>query len=346
MATATTELTGAQRAAMLVMSLDEEQAANVLKHMSEASLSKLRQAAESLDVRRISDDEKRQTLRRFFVRHRQGGVFLGDADEHFRRVLAKAKGEDKVKELYAEPELPEEPADPIETTAAAYIESLPEEQIVSALERESARCTAVLLANLTGQKSGSVLNLLEEELRERIVERIITGETVPSPIVEVVLEGFRDKLEELTSGAEVASEEKRAQELAKMIGRLDREAQDRVLSQIGERDPEMAAMVERMMFAFEDLVKVAPRSMQELLRTVEVTHVALAMKGASEEMLETFTTNMSERVRERVEEEKEMAGRVPISQVEEAREEIMKVARRLYREGNLIVEIGDEQYVE
>jgi flagellar motor switch protein FliG len=169
---------------------------------------------------------------------------------------------------------------------------------------------------------------------------------VPPEVAEEVLAGFRERLEEMGPEAEVASEERRAQELASMIATLDKESQERVLSQINERDPEMADVIERLIFGFNDLVKVSGKSMQELLRNCEDAQIAMALKGAPKDIEEHFKANMSQRARERVEEEREMAGRVPLSEVEAARDEIMKVARRMYRDGDLVVEMGDEQYVE
>ena len=87
-----TDLTSAQKAAMLVMSLDEARAAELLKHMSDQSVAKLRTAAESLDVAKIGGKEKREALRDFFVKRRTGSYFLGKPDERFRRVLQQAKG--------------------------------------------------------------------------------------------------------------------------------------------------------------------------------------------------------------------------------------------------------------
>jgi len=347
-AKASDELNGAQRAAMLIMSLDEEQAAAVLRHMSESSLRKLRKAAETLDVTRISEEDKRETLKSFFVTQRKGHLFLGDPDERFRRMLTRAKGEENIGQFYEDEAPLEEEADESDAKQdpLAYMVALPDEQIVAVLEKESPRCAAVLLSHLPGQKAGSVLNMMEEERREAIVERMIRVETVPPIIAQQVVSGFQEKMEEAGAGADVASGGSRAEDLASIVGTLDRQSQERVLSQINDRDPEMALEIERLLFGFEDLVKVGSKSMQELLRNADVAHIAMALKGASLEMTDHFTKNMSQRVRERVEEEREMAGRVPLSQVEEAREEIMKVARKLYREGNLVVEIGDEQYVE
>lgn len=330
---------------MLVMSLKEEQAAALLRHMSDSSLARLRRAAESLDVAEIGNEEKSAALRGFFLKQRKGGFFLGDPEERFRKVLARAKGEEAVRLIYAGAEGAGEEAEEYESPVE-FLESIPEEQLASVLVKEGARCAAVLLSSLPGQKAGRILNMLDDELREAIVERIITSENVPPEIAEEVIVGFKQKVEELGPGSEAASEERRAQELARMVATLDKESQERVLVQINERDPELGQTVERLIFGFNDLLKVSGKSMQELLRNVEVVQIALALKGASQQIHEQFQSNMSQRARERVEEEREMAGRVPLSQVEEAREEIMKLARKMYREGDMVVETGDEQYVE
>jgi flagellar motor switch protein FliG len=338
------ELSGAQQAALLVMSLDDEKAAELLRHMSEGALAKLREAAEQLEAGQLDEEQKRQALRGFFVKQRRGSFYVGDPQERFRRVLARAKGEENLERFYAPEEEEEEPEE--EKSPREFLEELPDEQFASVLAKESPRCAAVLLSNLTGEKAGRILNMLDEELREAIVERIISNENVPSEVADQVLVAFQEKVEELGPGAEMASEERRAQELASMLGTLDKESQERILSQMHQRDPELADTVERLMFGFDDLLKVSNRSMQEMLRNVEVGQIAMALKGASQQMREHFFSNMSQRLRERVEEEREMTGRVPLSQVEEAREEIMGLARRMYREGQLVVEIGDEQYVE
>ncbi|MFO7958573.1 MAG: FliG C-terminal domain-containing protein, partial [Candidatus Brocadiia bacterium] len=314
------ELTPAQKAAILVMSLDEDRAAALLNNMSESSLAKLREAADGLRVDQIAEEQKREALRGFFIKQRRGSVMLGNPQIRFRRVLAKAKGEENARKLYEQTEQEEEEEEE-EKSTREFLEDLADEQFAVVLANESPRCAAVLLSNISGEKAGGVLNLLEEEFREAVVERIIGSENVPGEVATAILEGFKKKLDELGPGAEVASEEKRAQELASLLGTLDKESQERMLSQLHQRDPEMADEIERLMFGFDDLPKVADRSMQELLRNVEVTQIAMALKGATQQIRDHFSSNMSQRLRERVEEEREMTGRVPLSQVEEAREE-------------------------
>ncbi len=340
-----TELTGAERAAILVMSLDEEKAVKLLEHMSEKSLAKILEAAEKLNVAQIEDDQKREALQQFFLRRRRAGFFLGDPAQRFRRVLQKAKGDEGIQRLYAEREQKARKARE-QKSAREFLEELPDAQFSAVLEKESSRCAAVLLSNVSGEKAGRVLNLLEEEVRERIVQRIISCENIPAEVADQIIMGFKRKVEEMGPGADAASQERRAQELAAMLRTVDKESQERILAQMQEKDPEFAQEVERQMFGFGDLPKVSDRSMQELLRSVEVTQIAMALKGAPERIRQHFYDNMSQRLRDRVEEEREMTGRVPVSQVEEARDEIMQCARRMYREGQLVVQLGDEQYVE
>lgn len=331
---------------MLVMSLEEEHAAEVLKHMSEEAAAKLRNVARGLDASRIGNQHKREALLNFFKQRRQGSFYLGDPERRFREVLALAKGEEAARRICADSEEETSGEQPGDLSDAAYIAQFPEEQLAGALEEETPRCIALLMSAMEGQKAGRVVNLLEEDVREAVLERVVANETVPPEIAEQVIGGFREKLERIGGGAGAASEEGRTRELAGLIGALDQETQEAVLARIAEQDPEMAQEIERLIFGFDDLLKVSDRSMQELLRNVEVVHIALALKGADPEMQEHFAGNLSQRQLDRVEEEREMAGRVPLSEVESAREEIMQMARRMYREGQLIVEMGDEQYVE
>ncbi len=338
------ELNSIQKAAVLVMALDDERAAELLKHVSEESLVKIRKAAESLNVAQIEDEQKRDALQGFFLKQRKGGFFLGDPKERFRRVLEKAKGAEGARRLLSMDAAAEKEAE--RRSPREFLEELSEEQLASVLQKESPRCSAVLLSNLSGAKAGRVLNLLEEEAREAIVGRLVASDVPPAEVCEQIMTGFQQRVEELGETSEMASEEKRTTELAAMLATLNKDSQDRVLSQMHDRDPEMADQVERLMFGFGDLTKVSDRSMQELLRGVEVTQIAMALKGAPDRISKQFISNMSQRLQERVEEEREMTGRVPLSQVEEAREAIMKVARKMYRQGELVVEMGNEEYVE
>jgi len=339
------ELTGAQKAAILIMSLRDDQAAALLKHMSDESIAKLREAADSLSAYDIGDEERTATLGEFFTKRQSGELSMGDPAGTFRKFLVKAKGEEIARRVYAGEE-PSPGAAPRQTTPLEFIESLPEAQILMVLETESPRAIATILSRLSRAKAKAILNTMEGDLKEATVERMLSSEAVPDEVAEEVLLGFKERFEEMGTSAQVVSDEKRAEEMAAVVAALDKESQEKVLGRIRERDPNMADMLERHMFDFNDLVKVDKKSLQELLRRVEVSQLALALKAAPQNVQQHILSNLSERVRERVAEEREMAGRVVLAVVTEAQWEIMKVAKQMYRDGSLAIETGEEQYVE
>ncbi len=342
-AEASTSFTGAQKAAMVVMSLGEDQAAALLEHMSDGSLAKLHRAATNLKISEIQDTDTRSALVGFLLKQQKGAFSFGDPDERLRKALLKAKGEENVKRIYAE----YQPADDGgKDSRFGFLEGLPREELAAALESESPRGVAVFLSCLPAQKAGRILNLMKQEVKEAEAERIVSLESVPPEVKDAVISGLREKLEQMNRDSSMLSEEKRSEELAHMLQTLDKESQDKVLDRLRERDAEMADRLEQLMFRFEDLTKVQGKSVQAFLRSIDVSQLALALKGAPDAVRDHLFSNLSERVREQVQEEMELAGRVPLSKVLETREEIMKPARQMYRDGSLVVQKGDDQYVE
>ena len=346
-------LSGSQRAVMLLMSLDEAHAAALLNNISDSALAKLRKAAEAIDVQQIGTQEKRDTLLSF-LRSQQGGTFfLGNPGERFRRALVKAKGEQDVKRMYREQDEQDKKArgEPLvdeEQPTLTFLQNLPDEELAVVLERESPRCSAVLLSMLPGEKGGRLLSIVGAELREKIVERVIAMEDVSSDVMTEVLMQFEQELRKSKPGSRLLTEEERVADLATMIASLRREAQERILSVVRENNPELADKIEKRIFAFEELVKVTDRSLQQLLSQVEARVVAVAIKGAPQPIQDHILSNLSERVRDQVAEERELAGSVPVSRAVEAREEIMKVARQMEKDGQItfVAEREEEEYVE
>ena len=336
-------LNSAQKAAMLVMSLGEDQAADLLKHVGQASLAKLRMAAESLNAAQIGSQQRREALRTFMQRQQEGLFALGNVEERFRKALSKAKGEEIADQIYGGKQ---DKTSPEDTNHLLFLEGVPDDQLASVLEQENPCSVALLLLKLSGEKAGRVLSMIDEQARENVVERILSSDDVAQEVAQQVMLGFKEKLEAMRTDSNLASEKKGATELAGMVGTLDRASQEKVISGVQQSNPELAEKIKRLIFDFEDLVKVGNRSIQELLRRVETSQIALALKGINQDIHDHIFANLSQRARERVDEEKELAGKVPLSEAEEAREKIMSVARQMYRDGELTFEMGEEEYVE
>ena len=350
-------LSGAQRAAMLVSTLDERKATAVLEHMSEKSLQRLYKAARSLEGISISKEEKLRTVSSFLRAQRESALFVGDVSSRFERTFQKVLGTGQdaeedgeasqavAKADDAQPPDGAEQDEPSETCqkVSDLVKGVSEQELARVLSQESARCAAVFLSVMPGETAGLLLNRLEQEKREAIARRMIGMGEVQREIVMEVARGFQSRLQATESGTGRGSEEERLDELASMLSRLESESQKRVLGGIQEADPDRAEQIERRIFAFEDLVNVEARSLQKLLRDVDPSTVAVAIKGVPDELEEVILSNLSGRVAEQVDEERELAGRVPLSEAREARDEIRKKAREMDQAGELFFRSGGQQ---
>jgi flagellar motor switch protein FliG len=343
---------------MLVGALDNDKASRVLEQMSEEALQALREAADSLNPGGISRREKLKTLAAF-LRDQQGPNLLGrTSSSRFRETLDRAldqRAASGAPEAQVESGTPSQAAEPKDDGRPDSTQRIEESireastnDVAELLNQESVRCAAVLLGALPGQMAGELLNLLEPEKCERIAERLLTMGQVPDAITEEVTKSFQERLHESKFGGGSTSEKERLDRLANMVSGLESDSQKRILERMQERDPETAEEIERRIFAFEDLVHVEKRSLQNLLGQIDSSTIALAIKGATQEVEDAITSNLSQRVLQQVNEERELAGSIPVSEAMEARDEIMKVAREMDREDALDFASGkqEEEFVE
>jgi flagellar motor switch protein FliG len=355
---------------MLVMSLDEDRAASLLEHMSDECVKKLQDAAESLAETQVGRRDKLATLVGF-IKRQQGGFYIGDSETRFRKVLEKVHGgaflkngqqeaaktskknramagDEEESQPAEEDSLPPELASLMERSGEGKMGS--EEKIAAALAEESVAISAVFLSALGGDMASKVLSLLEEEFREKVIGRMVLLEGVSQTVTEEVIRGMAEKMRKEQFGEGVSSAGKRPEEVADLLGSLDRSAQERILAQIRDNNPEFADEIQKSVFAFEELGRVEQRSLQKLLGRVNPSTLAIAVKGVDGSLESHIMENLSKRVRETVDEERELAGRVPVAEAEEAREEIMAIAREMEEAGELMLasegEEDEDQYVE
>ena len=345
---------------MLVSALDEKRAQKVLEQMSQESIRALRNAAEELQSAEIGRREKLETISSFLREQRGSPFFVGNPRTRFEKMLdeavdqrqepqnqpAEAAGDQARTETTEEEEGDNESV--ITEELEESIREAPNEDVAALLNQESVRCAAVILGVLPGDMGGKLLNLLDEEKREQIAQRLLTMDQVPEAIRQEITHGFQERLREAQFGGSASSEEERLDRLANMVGGLESDSQKRVLANIQERDPELAEEIERRIFAFKDLVNVERRSLQNLLGRVDASTLAIAIKGAPDEVEEVIEENLSQRALEQVNEERELAGSVPVSEANEARDEIMEIAREMDRDGELDYSSGqgEEEFVE
>ncbi len=327
MAEATTAISGLDRAAILLLSLGEAHAVEILKHMGPKEVQKLGGAMASLsDVSQEQMDGVLVNLLESVGRHT---ALAMDSDSYVRTVLIDALGETKAGNVI----------DRILLGGNAQgLESLKwmePRAVVELIRNEHPQIIAIVLSYLDGDQAGQILSLLPEEMRVDIMMRIATLDSVqPGALQE--LNKMLEK--QISSAGNIQSASVGGvQQAAELLNFVDATVSSTLMEKMGEVDADLSQLIQDQMFVFENLGEVDDAGIQTLLREVASENLLLAMKGADEEMKEKFFSNMSKRAAEMMRDDLDAKGPVRLSEVEEAQKEIVTIARRLADDGEIML---------
>jgi flagellar motor switch protein FliG len=330
------KLAGVERAAILLMTLGEHEAAEVLKHMEPREVQKIGEAMASLS--NVSKEKVNKVLVDFTdAVENQTALGVGSQD-YIRKMLVRAIGEDKAGGLI----------DRIlhggNTKGLETLKWMEPRAVAELIRFEHPQIIAIVLAYLDAEQSAEVLGNLPENTRTDILMRIAALDGIPpsalNELNEVMEKQFSGKANVKSSsvgGVKTA---------ANIMNLLDSGMEAALLGKIKESDEALAGKIEDLMFIFEDLSEVDDRGIQTLLREIESDKLLIAMKGASDTIKEKIFKNMSKRAAEILRDDLDARGPVKLSEVEASQKEILTVARRLADAGELSLGgKGGEQYV-
>ncbi|HTE55980.1 MAG TPA: flagellar motor switch protein FliG [Kofleriaceae bacterium] len=313
-------LSPAQRAVLVLMSLDEQVAAELLRHMEEADLKRLAAAVEGLD--QVSFDAAVPVLEDF-ERQLQRPQLAGRGARYMLKLTAAAVGAEKAERLFAPVLVTTSPLDAIRAAKANKLAEL--------LQDEHPQVAAIVLSQLP--QAGKVLQAMPPALQADLAGRIAMLEEIPPQVLEIASESLQKQLAQ--SGAmpkEGKTEFDGIAHVALLLNDLPAEASEQVLSSL---DEETARKVRQAMFTFEDLLQVDKRSMQTLLREVPGDQLCVALRTASETVRVHFFSCMSGRASESLREDLELMPPKRLSEVEAAQREIVEAALRLGQTGQI-----------
>ena len=325
--------------AVLLLTIDQERAASVLRHMGDDQLDSVTRAMKELQEIAIDRETVAQVVEATADRLRAGGMALGDVGSTMEQVLVKAFGNDRGRDIgqRANHEI-------LARRPFAMFESLGAEDLAALLTEEHPQIAAVFLAHLDRQKAGKVLASLSEENRSDLVRRVATLDRTPPEVVQRVLDVMRKKVKDLgltTLRSEPKAWIKTAAEILNNMGGGDKQ----VLEQIGEQHDEIATAIRDEMFTFDDIAALDKRSMQKILGQVDTRVLALALKAAIPSVEDSVLGNLSQRAADMVKEEKETLGPTPLSEVIEAQQQILTIVRDMIDKGEVMVAGAGEQLV-
>jgi flagellar motor switch protein FliG len=317
---------GLEKGAMLLLSLGEDEAAEVLRHLGPREVQRLGVAM--AQMRAVPRDRVEAILDEFSNRAAQGAPVTVD-EQMIRTMLTKALGDDRASNLISRI---------LQGGDTAGIESLKwmdAPTVADLVRNEHPQIIATILVHLEHDQAGEILRHLAERLRNDVLLRIATLDGVQPQ----ALHELNEALTRVLSGAASVKKQtmggvRTAAEIMNFIGAAHETA---ILDAVREYDADLAQKILDEMFIFENLLDVDDRGIQLLLREIQSESLILALKGASDELKEKIFKNMSQRAAEMLREDLEAKGPVRLSEVEAEQKEILKTARRLADEGQLVL---------
>jgi flagellar motor switch protein FliG len=325
-------LRGRQKAATLLIALGPEIAASVLRHLKESEVERL--TMEIFAMEKVTEDLKDQVLEECYEMALARDFITSGGADYAREMLQQALGEQKANELLNKLVAVRQPH------AFDFVRDTDPGQLISFLQNEHPQTIALILSHLEAQQAAVIMAGLPESLQSQVAMRIANMDRTPPEVVEHVERVLKRRLasvlnRDFTSVGGIEF-------LVKILNKVDRGTEKSILESLEEMNPDLAAQVRKLMFVFEDLVTLDDRSLQRVLREVDPKDLALALKGASDELRKKVFRNLSTRAAAMLQEEIEMSGPVRLRQVEEAQTRIVEVVRRLDEAEEIVISRGED----
>jgi len=331
-----TDDTGLEDAAILLMSIGEEEAAEVFKHLTPKEVQRLGETISK--TKHVPRERFDAVLERFTAMAADQSLLVSDTDEYVKAVLRKALGEDKANLLI------DRILQGSDTTGIESLKWMDAQSVSELLRNEHPQIVAAILVHLEFEQASAVLRLFPERQRNEVVVRVATLDGIqPS-----ALKDLNDVLSKVLAGGDRSRKSSLggAKAAAEILNMLGSSIETSVLDYIREADNDLAQKIMDNMFTFDDLAGLDDKSIQALLKEVQSESLVVALKGATPELREKVFKNMSSRAAETLREDLEGRGPVRVSEVEAEQKELLKVVRRLVDEGQIQLSSGgDEQFV-
>lgn len=328
-------LTGTDKSAILLMTLGEDRAAEVFKHLSSREVQLL--SGTMAGMSQVSHKQLGEILTEFEDDAEQYAALSVNASDYLRSVLVKALGEERAASLL------EDILESRETTTGMETLNFMEPQSAADLIRdEHPQIIATILVHLKRGQAADILALFDERLRNDVMLRIATfGGVQPAALAELT-----EVLNNLLDGQNLKrSKMGGVRTAAEIINLMKTQQEEAVIDAMREYDGELAQKIIDEMFLFENLLEVDDRGIQRVLKEIATESLIVALKGAPQELRDKFIRNMSTRAGEMLREDLDALGPVRVSQVEAEQKAILQVVRRLAEAGEIQIGGGDDAYV-
>ena len=324
-------LSGADKAAIFMLSLEQDQSAKLFELMDVEEIKELSMTMANLGT--IDSEVVERLFIEFADQLSSTGSLVGSYDST-ERLLLQTIDQEKVDLIM------EEIRGPAGRTMWDKLANVNEQVLANYFKNEYPQTVAVVLSKIKPDHASRVLAVLPENFAMEVIMRLLRMETVQKEILDGVEKTLRT---EFMSNLASSQRQDSHEQMANIFNSLDRSTENRFMGALEERNRESAERIKGLMFTFEDLARIDPSGVQALLRQVEKDQLAIALKGGSDDIKDLFFKNMSERAAKMMQEDMEAMGPVRLKEVDEAQGNVVQTAKTLADAGEIVISGGGEE---
>lgn len=329
------QFTGKEKVAILLIALGPQKSAEIFKHLNEDEIEEL--TLQIANMRMVSPEEKKMIIEEFYQLCLAQEYISEGGINYAKDVLERALGSEKAMDIISKL------TSSLHVKPFEFIRKADPNQLLNYIQNEHPQTIALILSYLSPSQAAQILSSLPLEKQSDVTRRIATMDrTSPEVIreIESILESkFSNILTQdyTTTGG--------IQSVVDILNSVDRGTEKHIMEELDAKDAELSEEIRRRMFVFEDIIILDNRSIQRIIREIDNSQWAIALKGASEEVKEVVFSNMSKRLSEMIKEDIEFMGPVRIRDIEDAQQNIVNVIRKLEEDGEIITPRGGDEII-
>lgn len=321
------DLTGVRKAAVLLVSLDQDKAAEILKRLPPDAIEEVGREIASLSE--VTNSHRKEIFNEFY-NLALANSYVGEGGlEYAKALLTKSLSEEDAKRVI------HQVTQQVQTTPFSFLQKAESENLLTFIQDEHPQTIALILAHLPAQKASEILVGLPSQKQIEVVKRVANMEQTNPEVIKEVERGLEHRLSDIVS--QTFEKAGGVDTVAEILNLADRSTEKGIMEGLEAEDPDLVEQIRRLMFVFEDILLVNDKGIQSVLKEVDNNELALALKTASEELRQKIFKNMSERAAQLIGEDMQFMGPVRVSDVESAQQKIVDIVRRLEDAGEIII---------
>jgi flagellar motor switch protein FliG len=321
------DMAGVRKAAVLLISLDQDKAADILRRLPAEAVEEV--SREIASMGEVPNAARKEVFHEFYQLALANSYISEGGLEYAKSLLKKSLSEEDAKRVI------HQVTQQVQTTPFSFLQKAESENLLTFIQDEHPQTIALILAHLPPQKASEILVGLPSQKQVEVVKRIANMEQTNPEVIKEVERGLEHRLSDIVS--QTFEKAGGVDTVAEILNLADRSTEKGIMEGLEAEDPDLVEQIRRLMFVFEDILLVNDKGIQSVLKEVDNEELALALKTASEELRQKIFKNMSERAAQLIQEDMQYMGPVRISDVEAAQQKIVDVVRRLEDAGEIII---------